>query len=237
MPDERNPVAHILHKHALILSLVIGSFCSLQANAQKPVVNVTGGDITGIPWADSKGATFRGVPFAAAPVGDLRWRDPQPVKPWTGQRDATAYGSPCAQVDGGWNAKDSKDGQEDCLYLNVDTPELNAKKLLPVMVWIHGGANWGGSARGPAAPENPLAAHGVVFVSIQYRLGFFGFLAHPELTRESQRSASSNYALMDQIAALKWVQQNIASFGGDPKRVTIFGQSAGAYDIGLLMEV
>lgn len=233
--DERNPVIHKLLKHVLILSLLLILSCSLQASDQKPVVKVTGGEIAGLQWQDSKGASFRGVPFAAPPVGALRWSDPMPVKPWAGQLDAGKYAAPCAQVDGGWNTKDSKDGKEDCLYLNIDTPDLNAAKPMPVMVWIHGGANAAGSARGSSLLGNPLATHGVVFVSIQYRLGLFGFVAHPELTKESPHHSSGNYALLDQIAALKWVQDNIAKLGGDPRQVTIFGQSAGAYDITLLM--
>lgn len=225
---------HKLLSQTLIFSLSFLGCCSLAAE-QKPVVKITGGEIVGRAWSDSKGATFRGVPFAAPPVDELRWREPAPVKPWSGKREAIKYGAPCAQVDGGWNSRDAHDGREDCLYLNVDTPDLKPAKPMPVMVWIHGGANAGGSARGGEALENPLAQHGIVVVSIQYRLGYFGFLAHPELSKESGRAASGNYALLDQIAALKWVRDNIAKFGGDPKQVTIFGQSAGAYDITLLM--
>jgi para-nitrobenzyl esterase len=225
---------HRLLSQVLVSSILLGCL-SLHAAETRPVVKVTGGEIVGRSWQDVKGATFRGVPFAAPPVGELRWRDPAPVKPWTGQRDTIEYGAPCAQVDGGWNSRDARDGKEDCLYLNVDTPDVKPAKPMPVMVWIHGGANAGGSARGGDVLENPLAQHGVVVVSIQYRLGYFGFLSHPELSKESGRGASGNYALLDQIAALKWVRDNIAKFGGDAKQVTIFGQSAGAYDITLLM--
>lgn len=193
-------------------------------------VTVTGGAIRG--QARGAGAAFRGVPFAAPPTGDRRWRPPAPVQPWTGTRDATASGAPCLQRSYGWNAKDAADSREDCLYLDVRTPALKPARLLPVMVWIHGGANRAGSARGTV--ESSLVDQGVVLVSIQYRLGAFGFLSHPGLTAEG-RGASGNYALMDQIAALRWVRDNIARFGGDPANVTLFGHSAGGQDVGLLM--
>jgi para-nitrobenzyl esterase len=198
--------------------------------ADGAVVTVTGGAIRG--EARGAGAVFRGVPFAAPPVGDRRWKPPAPVAPWTGVRDATVSGAPCLQRSYGWNAKDAADSREDCLYLDVRTPTLKPAKPLPVMVWIHGGANRAGSARGTV--ESSLVEQGVVLVSIQYRLGAFGFLSHPGLTAEGG-GASGNYALMDQIAALRWVRDNIARFGGDPGNVTLFGHSAGGQDVGLLM--
>lgn len=193
-------------------------------------VSVTGGALQG--EARGEGAAFRGVPFAAPPVGGRRWKPPGPVVPWSGMRQATVSGAPCLQRSYGWNARDAANSREDCLYLDIRTPTLKAGAKLPVMVWIHGGANRAGSARGTV--ESSLVEQGVVLVSVQYRLGAFGFLSHPELTAEG-RGASGNYALMDQIAALRWVRDNIAAFGGDPGNVTIVGHSAGGQDVGLLL--
>jgi para-nitrobenzyl esterase len=185
---------------------------------------------------DGGGARFLGIPFAEPPVGDARWREPQPAKPWTGVRDAKAFSAPCSQPDlGDWNRHDAETGKEDCLYLNVITPSWPSKKPLPVMLWLHGGANEGGTGMSDLYTAGTLANHGVVLVSINYRLGLFGFLAHPELTSESPHHASGNYGLMDQILALKWVIENISRFGGDPKNITLFGQSAGSIDTGSLM--
>jgi para-nitrobenzyl esterase len=164
------------------------------------------------------------------------------VKPWTGMVKALAYGAPCMQIAGGngWNKEIAAASKEDCLYLNVWTPEWPVRGKKPVMLWIHGGANNGGSAIGSTGTEpsfdgERLSRHGVVVVTIHYRLGAFGFLAHPELSAESPHKASGNYGIMDQIAALKWVRDNIAKFGGDPANVTVFGQSAGAQDTGMIM--
>jgi len=195
-----------------------------------PVVAVTGGAIRGEPRG--VGATFRGVPFAAPPVGERRWKPPARLMSWTGTREATVSGAPCLQRSYDWNAKDAADSREDCLYLDIRTPAVKPDAPLPVMVWIHGGANRAGSARGTV--ESSLVEQGVVLVAIQYRLGPFGFLSHPRLTAEGG-GASGNYALMDQVAALAWVRDNIARFGGDPGNVTIFGHSAGGQDVGLLM--
>jgi para-nitrobenzyl esterase len=194
------------------------------------LVTVAGGAIRG--ETRGAGAVFRGVPFAAPPIGDRRWKSPAPIAPWIGTRDATISGAPCLQRAYGWNAQDAADSREDCLYLDVRTPALKPAKPLPVMVWVHGGANRAGSARGTV--ESSLVDQGVVLVSIQYRLGAFGFLSHPGLTAEGG-GASGNYALMDQIAALRWVRDNIARFGGDPAKVTLFGHSAGGQDVGLLV--
>jgi para-nitrobenzyl esterase len=185
---------------------------------------------------DGGGARFLGIPFAQPPVGDLRWKEPLPAKSWSGVRDTKAYGSPCAQPDlGSWNRHDAEIGVEDCLYLNVVTPVWPKNGLLPVMFWLHGGANEGGSGMSDLYTAGTLVDHGVVVVTVNYRLGVFGFLAHPELTGESGHHASGNYGLMDQILALKWVIANIEKFGGDPKNITVFGQSAGAMDTGMLM--
>jgi para-nitrobenzyl esterase len=199
------------------------------------VAHTASGQIRGIPRATG-GAEFLGIPFAQPPVGNLRWREPLPPKPWSGVRDAKAFGAPCAQpVLGDWNRRDAEVSKEDCLYLNVITPEWPAKRPLPVMLWIHGGANEGGTASSALYKDGTLVNHGVLLVTVNYRLGIFGFFSHPELTRESAHHASGNYGLMDQILALHWVIDNIAGFGGDPHNITVFGQSAGAIDTGLLM--
>jgi para-nitrobenzyl esterase len=199
------------------------------------VVKTSAGLVRGLA-RDGGGARFLGIPFAQPPVGVLRWHEPLPAKAWSGMRDATAYSAPCTQPDlGDWNRNDAKKGQEDCLYLNVITPAWPKKGLLPVMFWIHGGANEGGSGMSDLYTAGTLADHGVVVVTVNYRLGVFGFLAHAELTGESPHHASGNYGLMDQILALKWVIANIERFGGDAKNITVFGQSAGAMDTGWLM--
>jgi para-nitrobenzyl esterase len=198
---------------------------------QGPVVAVNGGQLRG-SMLDKGGAVFKGIPYAQPPIGDLRWREPQPVKPWTGVREATAFGAPCAQNSGN---RPMANSQEDCLFLNIWNSEWPPKAKQPVMLWIHGGGNYGGTASSAASDGESLARHGVVLVSINYRLTIFGFFAHPELTKASASHASGNYGLMDQIAALKWVHDNIAKFGGDPANVTVFGQSAGAVDVNVLM--
>lgn len=203
------------------------AFLALMASAQQPpAVMVTGGRIQGGTLAGG-GAVFKGIPFAAPPVGDLRWREPMPVKPWTGNRDATHFGARCMQS--------GPDVSEDCLYLNVWTPEWPPKARKPVMLWIHGGGNFAGASSEAIFDGEALAQYGVVLVSANYRMGIFGFYEHPELTAESKHHASGNYGLMDQVAALQWVRDNIARFGGDPRNVTIFGESAGALDINVLM--
>ena len=200
-------------------------FVLLAAAQEPPAVTVTGGKIQGQPVKG--GAVFKGIPFAAPPVGDLRWREPMPVKSWTGIRDATKFGARCMQ--GG------DEVSEDCLYINVWTPEWPPKSRMPVMLWIHGGGNFAGASSEAIFDGQKLAEHGIVLVSANYRLGIFGFYEHPELTAESKHHASGNYGLMDQIAALKWVRENIGRFGGDPRNVTVFGESAGALDINVLM--
>ncbi len=205
------------------------------AAADPLVVKTSAGLVRGLPH-EGGGARFLGIPFAQPPVGTLRWREPLPAKAWSGVKDAAAYSAPCAQPDlGDWNRHDAEKGQEDCLYLNVITPAWPKKGLLPVMFWIHGGANEGGSGMSDLYTAGTLADHGVLVVTVNYRLGVFGFLAHPELTGESAHHASGNYGLMDQILALKWVIANIERFGGDAKNITVFGQSAGAMDTGMLM--
>lgn len=217
--------------------LGLGAMSAGVADAEPagPTVAVDGGTIRGRALPDG-GAVFRGVPFAAPPVGELRWREPQPVVPWSGVRDAREPGPAPAQASVGWNAKMADAGREDCLYLDVWTPAFRPAAKLPVMVWIHGGANFGlQGGREPIYEGGALITHGVVLVVIEYRLGVFGFMAHPALTRESAHHASGNYALLDQLAALRWVQNNIRQVGGDPDNVTVFGQSAGGWDIAALM--
>lgn len=200
------------------------------AGAAAPVADTQSGVVAGVMEAGL--SVFRGVPYAAAPVGDLRWRPPQPPAAWEGVRDASAFGSACLQSGDAWPPWAGTGAEsEDCLTLNVWTPE--GAEGLPVMVWIHGGG-WTAGSGGLAAYDGAaLARRGVIVVTLNYRLGPLGFLAHPELSAEGG-GASGNYGLMDQIAALEWVQGNIAAFGGDPARVTIFGQSAGAMSVALL---
>lgn len=192
-----------------------------------PDVQVAGGMLRGSIEAGE--GVFRGIPYAAPPVGELRWREPKPVNAWTGLKSATGFGPSCVQ-DYNFGAQ-----SEDCLTLNIWTPEWPVRTPTAVMVWFHGGGDTEGGSNSPYFYGDSLAKRGVIVVSVNYRLGVFGFMAHPELTRESPHHASGNYGLLDQIAALKWVKENIASFGGDPARVTIFGQSAGAADVERLM--
>ena len=194
-----------------------------------PVVSISTGQLRGSLSAGGV-ASFKNIPFAQPPVGDLRWREPQPAKAWSGVRDATAFGPMCNQ-----NDNKQLPHSEDCLQLNVWTPAWPVTSPAPVMVWVHGGGNVAGSGMEALFNGEVLARHGVVVVNINYRLGIFGFFAHPELTRESPHHASGNYALLDQIQALHWVQENIAKFGGNPANVTLFGESAGASDVNTLI--
>jgi len=175
---------------------------------------------------------FKGIPFAAAPAGDLRWRPPQRRQPWQGVREANAFGPACPQSTSMIQVGPQ---DEDCLTLNIWTPARTAKDRLPVMVSIHGGGFFTGAGSLHIYDGDTLARQGVVVVNFNYRVGVFGFLAHPELSAESPRHVSGNYGLLDQIAALEWVRRNIAAFGGDPRRVTIFGESAGGTSVCLLM--
>ncbi len=178
---------------------------------------------------------YKGVPFAAPPVGELRWRPPAPAKHWTGTLKAETFAPACMQTGVSMPGETPPAVSEDCLYLNIWTPAKNEEEHLPVFVWIYGGGYINGSASMPLYWGDRLAPKGLVVVTIAYRLGPLGFLAHPELTRESPHHSSGNYGLMDQIAALEWIQRNIASFGGDPKNVTIAGQSSGAISVSILM--
>ncbi len=202
--------------------------------ASREIATIDSGVLHGVPAGDV--VVFKGIPYAAPPVGPLRWRAPQPVVAWAGQRQASGFGNACLQppprpASPALGAPLS----EDCLYLNVWRP-VRARGALPVMVWIHGGSLVSGAASIAGFEGSRLARRGVVLVTLNYRLGYPGFFAHPALSREAADGGRiANYGLMDQVAALQWVQRNIRAFGGDPSRVTIFGQSAGAFSIEALM--
>jgi len=191
------------------------------------------GVVSGAP-EDGLGV-YKGIPFAAPPLGDLRWRPPAHTATWAGTRKADAFAPACMQQGVSMPGETPPAVSEDCLYLNVWAPAKSAPEHLPVIVWIYGGGYRNGSASMPLYWGDRLAHKGVIVVTIAYRLGPLGFLALPELTRESVHGSSGNYGLMDQIAALEWIQRNIAAFGGDPKRVTIAGQSSGAISVSVLM--
>jgi beta-glucosidase len=199
-----------------------------------PKVQTASGPVVG---AVANGvASWKGIPFAAPPVGDLRWRAPQPAAPWTSPRPATEYGHDCAQLPFPSDAAPlGTPPAEDCLYLNVWAPETRTAKKLPVMFWIHGGGFVNGGSSPAVYDGSAFARRGVVFVSANYRLGRFGFFAHPALTKESPKGPLGNYGYLDQIAALQWIQKNVAAFGGDPGNVTIFGESAGGGSVLTLM--
>lgn len=219
---------------AALLSLSFGLDLSAAPRASTP-----DGILEGI---DSPSNTdigvFRGIRYAQPPTGNLRWRPPQAPRPWSETRIADTFGAPCWQPivpETSIYSRGQMDVSEDCLYLNVWSAGIDEADKRPVMVWFHGGGNTSGHGSSLVFDGTNLANKGVVVVNVNYRLGPFGFLAHPALTGESTHGSSGNYALLDQIAALRWVQRNISAFGGDPSRVTIFGQSAGAFDVCLLM--
>ncbi len=214
-----------------LLSILLLIVPAATAAAPDPVVSLSTGRLRGSALSPG-GAVFKGIPYAQPPVGDLRWRPPAPVKPWSGAPSATVFGPPCAQNSNGRMLANSS---EDCLFLNVWTADWPPQSRKPVMLWLHGGGNYAGTASGANFDGESLARRGVVLVTVNYRLTVFGFFAHPELTRESAHHASGNYGLMDQVAALQWVHDNIAQFGGDSANVTVFGQSAGAVDANVLM--
>jgi len=208
------------------VSIFVTISCSPQPQDLSQV-NVEGGLLQGT--VENGLTVFKGIPFAAPPVGELRWKAPQPVEKWDGVKQATEYASSPYQP-----GEPPYGKSEDCLYLNVWTPAKSAKEKLPVMVWIYGGGFSFGTTAHPVTDGENLAKKGVVVVSIAYRVGQLGFLAHPELSAENPDNVSGNYGLLDQIAGLKWVRENIGSFGGDPDQVTIFGESAGGISVSML---
>ena len=212
--------------------IVAGALCLIAASTWAKPAQVESGAIEGVTMGAL--TIYKGVPFAAPPVGELRWREPQPVAPWKGKRQAISFAPACMQKGVSMPGEKPPETSEDCLYLNIWTAAKTHERL-PVMVWIHGGGYTNGSASMPLYWGDKLAQRGVVVVTIAYRLGSLGFLAHPELTAESAKKSSGNYGLLDQIAALEWIQRNIAAFGGDSGRVTIAGQSAGAMAVSMLM--
>ena len=225
------------HRRIGYYTPAIFSVCFLMPSARAADrVKIQSGELEGTKEAGSNVRAFKGIPFAAPPVGPLRWKAPQPAPSWTGVRKADEFGARCMQGNpfGDMIFRD-KGISEDCLYLNVWTPAASAKARLPVMFWIYGGGFAAGASSEQRQDGSKLAEKGVVVVSFNYRLGVFGFLSHPDLTKESDRNASGNYGLLDQVAALEWVQKNISRFGGDPHKVTIFGESAGSFSVSALM--
>jgi len=217
-----------------LLAAVLGPACF--AGADSLTVKTAQGTVHGKVVNEGKARAFLGIPFAAPPVGDLRWKAPQPPAHWSGVRDATNFAARCAQwpIWADYIFQDAGPS-EDCLYLDVyTTAAASPAHLLPVMVWIHGGAYVAGGSSEPRYSNSPLVDRGVVLVNINYRMGLFGFLASEDLRREGG-GAAGNYGLMDMVAALRWVRTNIAQFGGDPNNVTIFGESAGSFAVSTLM--
>ena len=209
---------------------------------QAPIVNIEGGKIQGVASASDDVTVFRGVPYAAPPVGELRWKRPQPVVKWKGIRKADAFSNICWQPGNAVGTfygnefywKEQTVQSEDCLYLNIWTPTKavgHSENRLPVAFWVHGGAYFNGYGHEITMDGDAWAKRGVILVTINYRLGIFGFLAHPELSAETSDGTSGNYGTYDQVAALKWVYDNIAKFGGDPNNITVLGQSAGAASV------
>ncbi|MEI9931115.1 MAG: carboxylesterase family protein [Rhizomicrobium sp.] len=218
----------------LVLAATLLLIGSSEADAAKVALRIDQGILNGDTEDDIQ--VFKNIPYVAAPTGDLRWRAPQPVPNWTGARDATEFGPVCPQNQRPSQFIPKLPYAEDCLSLNVWSPNTTSTAKLPVMVWIYGGAFVTGGSAIPLYDGTDLAKRGVVIVSFNYRLGELGFLAHPALASEhTSDEATGNFGLLDQIAALKWVQKNIAAFGGDPNNVTIFGESAGGMSVNDLM--
>jgi para-nitrobenzyl esterase len=217
----------------VLLALVLaGGVATAAVRSTSPTVNIDSGEVRGVVSGGL--AIFKGIPYAAPPVGNLRWRAPQPVKAWKGIRSAAEYGNDCMQLPFPNDAAPLRtQPREDCLYINVWAPRKRGTKPLPVMFWIYGGGFVNGGSSPAPYDGSHFAKKGVVFVSFNYRLGRLGFFAFPALSKEG--GPVGNYAMMDQIAALEWVQRNIAAFGGDPHEVTIFGESAGGRSVNVLV--
>jgi len=214
------------------ITLFISIFFGLLFSVTAQTIKVEGGLVEGV--VENELLVFKGIPFAAPPVGELRWKAPQPVKNWNGVLKADKYASASLQTKMAMVGYTDYGVSEDCLYLNIWKPAQSSDEKLPVLVWIHGGGFQIGSNSQPLTTGEQLAKKGLVVVSIAYRLGVLGFLAHPELTAESPYHASGNYGLLDQLAALKWIKNNITAFGGDTTKITIFGESAGAHTASML---
>jgi len=228
-------VSTMSHRYFLFALLACPHFAMAQ-QIRYEEVRTANGVLEGVISADGKVRTFKGISYAAPPVGPLRWKAPQPPTSWSGVRRAAEYGPRCMQnpIFADMIFHDAGPS-EDCLYLNLWMPAPPAPAKLPVMVWIYGGGFAAGATSEPRQDGGNLAKKGVLVVSMNYRLGIFGFFSHPELAKESGHNASGNYGLMDQLAALEWVKKNIATFGGDPGNVTIFGESAGSFSVSALM--
>ena len=211
---------------AFVFATILAGVPIVAAAISDPV-RIDTGLVSGVPGSSDDVRVYKAIPYAAPPVGDLRWREPRPPSHWDGVRKADEFSPVCMQQQRGPNASGPAPS-EDCLYLNVWTSAKSATERRPVIVWTYGGAFTSGAGSLPMYNGDALARKGAVVVTYNYRLGIFGFLAAPELTKESGHNASGNYALMDMAAVLRWVQKNIANFGGDPKRVTIDGESAGS---------
>ena len=213
-------------------------FVGASASASADVVRIDTGEISGVAGYVDGIRVFKGIPYAQPPVGNLRWRAPRPPLAWQGVRAADKFGPACMQTpypEGSpYRAESPRRISEDCLYLNVWTPAKSNRERHPVLVWIHGGGFTRGAGSLGLYDGEELAKSGAIVVTINYRLGIFGFFAHPELSKESDRNASGNYGILDQIAALEWVQKNIGVFGGDSKRICIFGESAGSISVNIL---
>ena len=217
---------------AVLLCTII--FAQLNDNNAPPRAKVANGMLEGVNVSGIR--EFKGIPYAAPPVGDLRWREPQPAQNWTGVRKADHFGPRAMQLPLFGDMNFRSDGMsEDCLYLNVWTPSKTGNEHLPVLVYFYGGGFAAGDGSEPRYDGESMARKGIVAVTVNYRLSVFGFFSHPELTKESPHHASGNQGLLDQSAALQWVQQNIAAFGGDPKKITIGGESAGSYSVSAQM--
>lgn len=224
----------------LMITFLLLAFTVSIAQTKDPVVKTNTGFVSGSINADGNIDIFKGIPFAAPPVGDLRWKAPQPMPRWSGIKKCVAFGaSPMQGIPKPfmmWSEEyliPKEPISEDCLYLNIWTSSFSAKK--PVLVWIYGGGFTSGGSAAPIYDGEAMAKKGIVFVSFNYRVGIFGFFAHPDLTKESPDHSSGNYGLLEEVTALKWVKQNITAFGGDPNNVTIAGQSAGSMSVNCLV--
>ncbi|MGC2637010.1 MAG: carboxylesterase/lipase family protein [Acidobacteriaceae bacterium] len=223
-------------KSVLVAACAGCMMLALAARADNLTVKTDKGKVHGKLAADGQVRDFLGVPFAAPPVGDLRWKPPQPAAKWSGAKDATNFGDRCIQVNPFQDMRYRDPGQsEDCLSLNIWTPAKDKSARLPVMVWIYGGGFVAGTTSEPRQDGEHLASKGVVVVSMNYRMGIFGFYAGEGLAEESPHHAAGNYGLMDQTAAIAWVKKNIKNFGGDPNNITIFGESAGSFSVSAQM--